>query len=243
MSRLTNPQQYGKDTLRPVTIKQLIDAEHPHADAEHFIIDGSETTQVTFVGQIRNISHQATNVTYRIDDGTGTFEVKVWVDSEQSNHDDPNSMHSKLSENAYARVWGKLKTFGKKHVVAHIVRPVTDYNEINYHLLEATYVHLFFTRGPVEQLQSGGTNGVKSEHGGQEAGGGGKLPATATKGARQVYQCIQNTPQTNEGLHMQDIAMRAEMEVADVLKAGDELQSLGLIYTTVDDHTWALLDV
>ena len=238
-------QQYGKDTLRPVTIKQLIDAEHPHADAEHFLIDGSETTQVTFVGQIRNISYQATNVTYKLDDGTGTFEVKVWVDSEQSNHDDPNSMHAKLSENAYARVWGKLKTFGKKHVVAHIVRPITDYNEINYHLLEATYVHLFFSRGPLDQLQNkSGANGANGQQQGNDADGGyggNRLPATATSGARKVYQCISNTPQTNEGLHMQDIAMRTQMEVADVLKAGDELQGMGLIYTTVDDHTWALL--
>lgn len=244
-------KQYGKDTLRPVTIKQLIDAEHPHPDAEHFLIDGAETTQVTFVGQIRNISTQATNVTYRLDDGTGTFEVKVWVDSEQSNSmDDPGNMHSKLSENAYARVWGKLKTFGKRHVVAHVIRPVTDFNEINYHLLEATAVHLHFTRGPIESLKangdSNGTNGQQNgayDNGAAGGFGGGKLPATASSGARKVYTCISNTPQTNEGLHMQDIATRTNMEVADVLKAGDELQGMGLIYTTVDDHTWALLDI
>lgn len=215
------------------------------------MIDGTETTQVTFVGQIRNISTQATNVTYRLDDGTGTFEVKVWVDSEQSNSmDDPGNMHSKLTENAYARVWGKLKTFGKRHVVAHVIRPITDYNEINYHLLEATAVHLHFTKGSPESLKSGGgANGANGQQNGGQNGdvGGGfgdrKLPATASGGARKVYNCILNTPQTNEGLHMQDIAMRTDMEVADVLKAGDELQGMGLIYTTVDDHTWALLDI
>ena len=214
------------------------------------MIDGAETTQVTFVGQIRNISTQATNVTYRLDDGTGTFEVKVWVDAEaQSAMDNPNSMHAKLSENAYARVWGKLKSFGKRHVVAHVIRPITDYNEINYHLLEATAVHLHFTRGPPESLQAkegaNGTNG-QQQQGGYDGGGGfgdRKLPPTASGGARKVYQCIANTPQTNEGLHMQDIAQRTGMGVADVLKAGDELQGIGLIYTTVDDHTWALLDI
>lgn len=211
------------------------------------MIDGAEATQVTFVGQIRNISQQATNVTYRLDDGTGTFEVKVWIDSEQSNLDDPNSMHSKLSENAYARVWGKLKIFGKRHVVAHIIRPVTDYNEINYHLLEATMVHLHFTRGPLESLkaQSNGANGTNGMHGGQQGGGGGddRLPAMSSAAARKVYQCIANTPQTNEGLHMQDIAKRTGLEVSEVLKGGDELQSNGLIYTTVDDHTWAILEI
>ena len=209
------------------------------------MIDNSEATQVTLVGQIRNISKQATNVTYKLDDGTGTFEVKVWVDSEQSNLEDPDSMHSKLAENAYARVWGKLKTFGKRHIVAHIVRPITDYNEISYHLLEATAVHLYFTKGPLEGLKSK-TNGANGAYGQQQGAGGhgdDRMPPTTSSAARKVYQCIQNTPQTNEGLHMQDIAKRTGLEVNEVLKAGDELSSNGLIYTTVDDHTWALLDV
>ena len=38
-------------------------------------------------------------------------------------------------------------------------------------------------------------------------------------------------------------ATRINMDVNEVLKAGDELQGLGLIYTTVDDHTWAVLEV
>ena len=36
---------YGKDTLRPVTIKQIIDATQPHPEAE-FKIDGTEVTTV-----------------------------------------------------------------------------------------------------------------------------------------------------------------------------------------------------
>lgn len=36
---------YGKDTLRPVTIKQILDAQQPHPDAD-FKIDGTEVTQV-----------------------------------------------------------------------------------------------------------------------------------------------------------------------------------------------------
>jgi replication factor A2 len=32
------------------------------------------------------------------------------------------------------------------------------------------------------------------------------------------------------------------LESADVLRAGDDLLAGGLIYTTVDDHTWAVLE-
>jgi hypothetical protein len=36
---------YGKDTVRPVTIKQVLDAQQPHPDAD-FKIDGDAISQV-----------------------------------------------------------------------------------------------------------------------------------------------------------------------------------------------------
>ena len=235
-------QSYGKETLRPVTIKQLLEAEQP--DTENFAIDGSELTTITFVGQIRNISKQTTNITYKLDDGTGTLEVKVWIDMETAQNEEADGSKGGLAENAYARVWGKLKTFGKRHVVAQQIRPIADMNEVNYHLLEATYVHLFLTRGPLGAQQNGQQGGAGASNGGYSGGGGGgTLPANVSSHARKVYQCMQNTPQINEGLHMQDIASRTGMDVADVLKGADELQSLGKIYPTVDDQTWSLLDM
>lgn len=247
---------YGKDTLRPVTIKQLLDAHHPHPDAEYFVIDGSEATQVTFVGQIRNISTQTTNVTYKLDDGTGIMEVKVWIDAEAYMHEDENAANAKPKpvEQGYARVWGRLKAFNnKRHVGANIIRPVQDYNEIQYHLLEATVVHLHFTRGPPEAMQqqkggaaqaNGAANGdFGAQQGQQQQGGGGQLPAGTSMSARKVYTTIKNIPQSHEGLHMQQIATESGLEIGEVIRAGDELVNLGVIYTTVDEHTWALLEV
>ncbi|KAK4544472.1 hypothetical protein LTR36_004363 [Oleoguttula mirabilis] len=254
---------YGKDTLRPVTIKQLVDAHHPHPDAEYFMIDNSEATQVTFVGQIRNISTQTTNVTYKLDDGTGIIEVKVWIDAEAfADPAHPGNERPKPVEQGYARCWGRLKAFNnKRHVGANVIRPIQDFNEIQYHLLEATAVHLHFTRGSPETLQQNSKGGAANGVGGQangHAGGAGAagydggndggsgvrpLPAGASRAARQVYATIKDSPQTHEGLHMQDIATRSGMDVGEVYKGGDELQSLGMIYTTVDDQTWAILDV
>ncbi|WPH04437.1 single-stranded DNA binding protein 30K chain [Acrodontium crateriforme] len=238
-------RSYGKDTLRPVTIKQLIEAHHPNPDAEHFMIDGGETTQVTFVGQIRNVSMQTTNITYKLDDGTGIIEVKVWIDSTD---DGATEKQKQLGEQAYARVWGRLKAFNnKRHVGANIIRPITDFNEVSYHLLEATAVHLHFTRGPPESLQAkGGASGgaANGAAGSFDQGvGGTKVPPSASMAARKVFQAIKESPQTNEGLHMQEIASRLNMDPSEVMKAGEELGSLGLVYTTVDDHTWAILDV
>ncbi|KAK4900084.1 Replication factor A protein 2 [Elasticomyces elasticus] len=245
-------RSYGKDTLRPVTIKQLLDAHHPHPDAEYFMVDGSEATQVTFVGQVRNISTQTTNVTYKLDDGTGIIEVKVWIDADAFNDEaDPSNQKPKPVEQGYARVWGRLKAFNnKRHVGANIIRPIQDFNEIQYHLLEATAVHLHFSRGPVEQLQqsNGGaqSNGAQNGAygGGMQQGGGGKqLPANTSMAARKVFQAIKTTEQGNEGLHIQHIATAAGLDINEVVKGGGELMDMGLIFTTVDESTWALLEI
>ncbi|OAL37595.1 hypothetical protein AYO20_03102 [Fonsecaea nubica] len=240
---------YGKDTVRPMTIKQILDAEQPHPDAD-FRSDGEPFSQVTFVGQIRSISTQPTNITYKIDDGTGLIEAKQWIDGESNNAEkmDVDSNKPKLVEDGYCRVWGRLKAFNnKRHVGAHIIRPITDYNEINYHLLEATAVHLFFTRGPPPNAQSNGqqrnapANGMMGNGTRQEFAADAQL-AHCSPLARRIFATLKNTPQSNEGLHVQMIASAMSLSTSDVYKGAEELVAAGKIFTTVDDNTWAVLD-
>ncbi|KAI9829865.1 MAG: hypothetical protein M1819_005963 [Sarea resinae] len=246
----SSSKKFGKDSLRPVTIKQVLEAQLPHPDAEG-VVDGTEITQVTFIGQIRNISTQTTNITYKMDDGTGTIEVKQWIDSDAiSSMDTSEEAKPKLVENSYARVFGKMKEFNnKRHVGAHIVRPITDFNEIQYHLLEATLVHLFFTRGPPNQLSKSAVDGTNQAGYVQQGAydGAGETAADArtypqiSGSANKVFQALKSFPQNNEGLHVQNLASQLGMQIPEVMKAADELISNGMIYTTVDDNTWAIL--
>lgn len=199
--------------------------------------------QLTFVGQIRNISTQTTNTTYRLDDGTGSIEVKQWVDSDTVDQNNP--IKAKLVEGAYCRAWGKLKSFNdRRSVGAQIIRPVEDMNEVSYHLLEATSVHLFFTRGPPGAANAGaGATNTNGAAGQQAAGAYGAYDlAGYNPVAKKVFAYLRETPQGNEGLHQHEIAANLGLESADVLRAGDDLLAGGLIYTTVDDHTWAVLE-
>jgi replication factor A2 len=189
------------------------------------------------------MSSQATNTTFKLDDGTGTVEVKQWVDSDV----DPANAKALPKEGDYLRVWGRLKAFNnKRHVAAHVIRPITNMNEISYHLLEATAVHLYFARGP----PTGAANGVKAEGGNGifvDSNGGGGAAASGmdmsklTPVARRVLELLHSTPQNNEGLHVNMIASQLGLNSNDVFKAGDQLLGEGAIYTTVDDETWAVL--
>ncbi|TWU76578.1 replication factor A protein 2 [Metarhizium rileyi] len=238
-------KSYQDESLRPVTIKQVLEAEEAFAGAD-FKIDNTTITQITFVGQVRHINPQPTNVTFKIDDGTGHVEVKKWIDADKQ--DDANADQYELD--SYVRVWGRLKSFSnKRHVAAHVIRPVTDFNEVNYHLLEATYVHLYFTKGPLGQegVANGGGDGMFVDGGGYGGanGGGGQMPnklSSCSPSAKKMFNFMNGAPGMNEGIHLNVISSSANLSVRDVLSAADELLGQGLIYTTVDDETWAILE-
>ena len=132
-----------------------------------------------------------------------------------------------------------------------MLRPVKDFNEVSYHLLEATAVHLYFVRGPPETIGANGA--VKSEGGGLfvDQNGGGAATTGSSRAlslrisptARKVYEFLKNSPQNNEGLHVHNIAQGLQLPASEIFKAGDELLAEGAIYTTIDDETWAMLEM
>ncbi|KAJ6164683.1 Nucleic acid-binding OB-fold [Penicillium chermesinum] len=238
-------------TLRPVTIKQILDASSPYPEAP-YQIDGADVANVLFIGQVRNISAQSTNVTYKIDDGTGEVEVKKWVDSAMADSMDtdegtkgPGDGKNEVKLNGHARVFGAIKSFGnKRYIGAHSVRPMTDINELNCHLLEATMVHLFFTRGPPGGASGGNAQGGDAVMGGADDYGAGQNKALGhmTPLAKKIYNVLKTEPQDDTGLHLQQIATKLNVPATDVARAGEELMGAGVIFSTMDEQTWAILE-
>lgn len=231
-----------------MTIKQLLDLEEAYPGAD-FLIDGHPITQVTIVGQVRSVNPQSTNITYRLDDGTGTMDVKKWVDPDKQEDAEP-----KFELDQWVRVWGRLKAFNqKRHVGAHFIRAIDRFDEVNYHLLEASYVHLYYTKGPLggdpqqqqQQAGDGNAGAGDSMFVDQPGGAGGEQSAklgACGPVARKVFQFLQNAPGGNEGTHLNLITSGTNLSARDVLNGAEELLQQGLLYTTVDDETWAVLD-
>lgn len=197
------------------------------------------------MGQVRSVNPQTTNITYRLDDGTAVIDVKKWIDAEKVDDGDP-----KFPLDTYVRVWGRISTFnGKKHIGAHFIRAIEDFNEVSYHLLEATYVHLCSVKGgpPGRQQVAGGAAGGDAmfvDAGGEAAGGAvhARL-SVCSRNAKAVFNFLANSPAAgNEGMHANLIASSMGLSVRDVQAAAEELIGQGMLYTTVDDDTWAILD-
>lgn len=85
------------------------------------------------------------NVIYTIEDGTGSADVRKWI--EQNETEIEADERRSLVRDMYVRVYGRLAYFHNRiTVAAFAIRPITDYNEITHHYLEAIYVHLTFTK-------------------------------------------------------------------------------------------------
>lgn len=189
-----------------------------------------------------------------MDDGTGSLEVKQWVEATAI----PDGPSQKLQANQYVRVLGTLKAFGgKRHLGAHHIRPITDFNEIHYHLLEATAIHLQLTKGPPEQFgQTAGGVGHQMHgqgHGrdvamggmGAAAGGGGgsrQYPLDASFHCRKLLDAVRSKPQHTDGTHINTLVQMSGLSLGEVEKAIYELTGAGLAYTTLDDNHVKILE-
>jgi replication factor A2 len=208
------------------------------------------TTQITIVGQVRAVNPQAINITYRVDDGTGVIDVKKWIDA------DKGETSPRFGLDTYVRVYGHLASFnGKRHVGAHYIRAIEDFNEVNYHLLEATYVHLCLTKGTsADGQQQHGAGGMDAGgdgmfvDGGYSAGGVGDSTAgmqarlnPCSRNARTVFNFLANSA-PGDGAHLNVVASGTGLSASDIMSATEELLGYGLIYTTEDDETWAILE-
>ena len=132
------------------------------------------------------------------------------------------------------------------HVGAHVIKPVDDFNEVNYHLLETTYVHLYFTKGAsaAAGAAAGGTGaGAADDDSMFVDGGAGSNPNLSglSPRARKMFNFLQGYEGGNEGVNIHVIAQSTGMSIPEVLAASEELITPGLVYTTVDDETFAIL--
>jgi hypothetical protein len=54
----------------------------PYCSDDVFRVNGEEVHNLTLLGKIVKANDSSTSLVYTIDDGTGTVEVKMWVDAE-----------------------------------------------------------------------------------------------------------------------------------------------------------------
>jgi replication factor A2 len=62
-----------------------------------------------------------------------------------------------------------------------------------------------------------------------------------SRNARTVFNFLANSA-SSDGAHLNLVASGTGLSAADIMSATEELLGHGLIYTTEDDETWAILE-
>ncbi|KAK9463644.1 uncharacterized protein V1516DRAFT_49071 [Lipomyces oligophaga] len=219
----------GKTRLRPVIIRQILEATKLHDDA-NFTIDNVEVVSVTFVGIIRTVSHRSTNSTYRIDDGTGMCDVRKMIkqDEEEAGNDNGNKEHD-LQVGDYVRVIGDLNDYNdRRYVLQRNMRVVTGVDEVIYSVLEPLALHFSKDLSNASSI----SNGNNASHSMMDIDDG---QYTALQ--KKVIQCAQSFPEieSNEGVHLSKVASKLQLSEQVVRDTVEALCSMGAAYDTINE--------
>jgi len=222
-----------EQALRPVTIKQILDAEASNTDSAISIQD-VDVSNVSFCAVVRNIVRNPTNVLLQVEDGTGGIEVRRWIDSSDGESEGFEA-ETGIQIRDWVRVIGAPKLFNnKKNISGLRLEKIVDYNEINYRLLDAVRVTLAFERGPsgsgdkmnLDQSSNHATHGKIAQP---------KNPNRTAKQNKIMEFFVRKKP-TDEGINVHEIARECNLDVKDVIEETALLIQEGELYTTVDDE-------
>ncbi|GBF88306.1 replication factor A2 [Raphidocelis subcapitata] len=261
-------RQNKEQTLRAVTVRQLVAAAASNPKDTELVVDGHDLANVTLLGKVVSVSERGGNLDLRVDDGTGTMEATAYLE----NPDDPNAVAQKIAElrpGTYVRVYGSVKGYeGRWTINAFAVRVVHDYNEVTYHFLQVVFQHLHLLKGGgtgVGGAGAGAPPAAAAGYGGAAAGGwqqhmqpppqqqqpggyGGAPPAAPMGGPGGMDACqaavmqVLSDPSCGEGgLHVNDISNRLAprgFSRMQVEQALQFLQNEAHAYTTSDDMHW-----
>lgn len=213
-----------KTTLTPVTIKQINDATQPIPDGD-FKVGNVELNTVSFMGVIRKVDAQASAIILTIEDGTGSIEVRKWIDDNTTSSAQEAEKYEN-SLNSYVYVGGALKEFNsKKNIQNAYIYPITDHNEVLYHNLSAIQVHL-----KAQGLSSSKSNDlfVKDDD-----------LTNSNSTTDSILKILkENSAVMQEGIPISYITQKLNISADVALKHCHELIEAGKIYTGYDDSSF-----
>ncbi|KNE73387.1 hypothetical protein AMAG_17583, partial [Allomyces macrogynus ATCC 38327] len=142
--------------VRTVTLKCLAQAAH-NGDGPP-TLHGQDLSLISLVAKVDAVTEVATHVTLRVSDGSGKGDVRMFLNASADAAataaanglgDGKPRVIAGVEEGTYVRLVGAPKTWnGKRHIVAHTVRPIVDFNEVSLHLINVVSHFLLATRGP-----------------------------------------------------------------------------------------------
>jgi replication factor A2 len=129
-----------EQTIQPCTIGMMLQIRSGADDSNSLVLpDGRKVHHVAFVGAIKVVIQEATYIEYVIEDGTGSINVREWVNQE-TDCAAKLDMRKICVVDIYVKVVALPKVYSENVLlIAESIRPITSGNELNCHLLDVVY--------------------------------------------------------------------------------------------------------
>ncbi|KAJ7449884.1 hypothetical protein FB451DRAFT_1286873 [Mycena latifolia] len=227
----------ASQSLRPVTIAQIRKAHQMHSDAD-WVVDDHPIGQITVIGELHEHKVFTTNRTFRIDDGTGRIDAKMWIDTPDDQKDQSWRGIPLNADPLYVRVTGSVKTHnGKKYIHTSNIRLVKDPNEVYFHILDAISVNVVLQKGlpsrPGQEQHSGTAVSGQSAYAIQARPA--NVAPMFSPVADNVVRYLSSLPPNPEGFFVGDIAKALKVDAMELSDTVDRLIDDGHVFTTIDE--------
>jgi replication factor A2 len=229
------------DSVRPVTLRQVNQASFSPSEDE-LKIDDKPVGKISIVATIRKVTGGENNapMVYRLEDGTGTFEVRRFktgssvIPGEDEEMDQQEE--AEFKEGQTVKVVGTLKNTNDKQVITAVgMIPVTDFNQVIYHQLYSLQVHLSNTRG--EPGSNGAIGGGDSHN--ADSGSLYMPPGDAANDMQaKILNVLRSEKQNNpDGVHSDKIIVKIDENARqEILRELENMQEDGKIYSGEENH-------
>lgn len=252
-----NPSRAGQKTvLYPGTVKQLMSATADPRLPGRMRMDGLLLTEVTIVGQVKSVDdHDLSCLSFVLSDGTGDITVRSQRGMDSSS-DDPH-----VQPNNIVRVFGSLRPSSSGSLLgstpaasltAFVIRPATE-AEYEFHTLESEFVRrhmngsLPATTTPTAVVSTAAPSAhseVKTSDINPAAAAADEKKENVTSPAamdseleKQVIKSLESGRESDIGMTLEEICsgISSSCNAAGVRAMITHLQSLGILYHTIDD--------
>ena len=204
--------------------------------------------QVALVGKVINVREDNVTFSMLLDDGTGRITIKIFINDAQDDFE--RQRRAELREGIYVKVFGHLSQYNNEgQITCFSARPVTDYNEVSYHLSQVIFQHLHLTKGgadagPLQAPKFEGAGGGAAPNG--NYGGAAPLAFGGNSGMNPIQSEVMNifnAPDAmalDAGLTFSDVIARSgnRLNQQQVMSAVNYLVEEGFLYSTIDDAHW-----
>lgn len=130
-----------RNSIAPVTIKQILEAEQPVPDGE-FKVHNVSISLVGFIGVVRKVHANGVTLFITVEDGSGSIDVRKWIDENNNSVEQEKEKYMGFL-NKYVFVGGALKVYNNNKSIQNAsINLIEDSNQIIYHHLNAIDNHL-----------------------------------------------------------------------------------------------------